>query len=73
MTHSHHKRQSMDNNPWITQMLHIAGMDFKAAIILMLMGRKKNMLVMNGQEVSVEKLKQTEKIKWKFIEFKNSR
>lgn len=54
-------------------MLHIADMDFKAAIILMLMGRKKNMLVMNGQEVSVEKLKQTEKIKWKFIEFKNSR
>lgn len=42
----------------MTQMFDIIDMNFKTAIVSKLMGRKKNILVMNGQEASAENQKQ---------------
>lgn len=62
----------MENSLQMTQMFDIIDMNFKTAIVSMLMGRKKNILVMNGQEASAENQKQKKKSNGNFWNLKTS-
>lgn len=54
-THSQEKRQSVEFNTEMTQMLELSDKDFKEAMITIVNEVKENMLIMNGRKRKLKK------------------